>query len=348
MKELTYAVIGSGFMGNLLARAASELPYARLIAASDLDVERAKKITTLYGGQAYENYEEMLSNHHPDAVLIATPEYDHLAPTLCAAKAGCHIFLEKPIATTLQDAIQIINCCSQMGVKLMLGHILRFETSYALIYSAIHEGSIGKLLSMYARRIAPINEAKRLQGRVSPLTYIGVHDIDQMLWYHPVEIKCVYARALHGRVSELFDTYDSAWIMIEFEDGALGVHEVGWCLPEGWARGDKPVSWGRFGDVRMNILGSQGSLDLNFTPMNLFGVGSEGWILPDTRHWPIINGKLTGAVKLEMEHFLTCILENKQPLVRGEDGLRVLKIVLAAEESIVNHKIVAINSVNDG
>ncbi|MCS6907666.1 MAG: Gfo/Idh/MocA family oxidoreductase [Anaerolineales bacterium] len=342
MREITFAVIGSGFMGSLLSRAASELPYTRFVAASDLEVERAKRLATRYGGQAYGSYEEMLSNHRPDAVLIATPEFDHLAPSLCAANAGCHIFLEKPIATTLQDAVQIIEASNRAGIKLMLGHILRFEASYALIHSAIREGSIGKLLSMYARRITSINEAKRLNGRVTPLTYIGVHDIDQMLWYHPVPAKSVYARALYGRVSELLGTYDSAWVMIEFEDGALGIHEVGWCLPESWARWSKPSSWGGFGDVRMNVIGTHGNLSLDFTPMNLFGVGMEGWMLPDTRHWPLVHDRLAGAVKLEVEHFFSCISEDKQPLVRGEDGLRVLEIVLAAEKSIVDHSIVEI------
>lgn len=344
MREITFAVIGSGFMGSLLARAASELPYTRFIAASDIQVERAEKLTAQLGGKAYANYEEMLSNHHPDSVLIATPEFDHLAPTLCAANAGCHVFLEKPIATTRQDALRIIEACCQAGVKLMLGHILRFEVSYALIRSAIQEGSIGKVLSMYARRITAINEAKRLSGRVTPLTYIGVHDIDQMLWYHPVAVKSVYARALHGRVSEMLDTYDSAWVMMEFEDGALGIHEVGWCLPESWAKWNKPSSWGGFGDVRMNVIGSHGNLNLDFTPMDLFGVSMEGWMHPDTRHWPILHGKVAGAVKLEMEHFFDCILEDKPPLVRGEDGLRVLEVVLAAEKSIADHTLVEINS----
>lgn len=347
MSEITFAVIGSGFMGSLLARTASELPYTRLIAVSDLEIERAEKLTAQFGGQAYANYEEMLMDHHPDAVIIATPEFDHLGATLCAANAGCHVFLEKPIATTLQDAVQIIDACNQAGIKLMLGHILRFETSYALIHSAIQEGSIGKMLSMYARRITPINEARRLNGRVTPLTYIGVHDIDQMLWYHPVPVKSVYARALHGRVSEQLGTYDSAWVMIEFEDGAIGMLEVGWCLPESWARWTKPFSWGGFGDVRMNVIGSHGNLNLDFTPMDLFGVGMEGWMFPDTRHWPTIHQKVAGAVKLEIEHFFECISEDKQPLVGGEDGLRVLEIALAAEKSIVDHSIVEINSIRE-
>jgi len=261
---------------------------------------------------------------------------------MAAAQAGCHIFLEKPMATTLEDADSIIKTCTSAGVKLMIGYILRFEVSYAMIKSAITEGSVGRFLSAYARRMATINEARRLGGRVSPVSYIGVHDIDQFLWYHPVPVKSVYAKALYGRVWEELGTYDSAWMMIEFEDGALGVHEVGWCLPEEWAGWQRPASWGGFADVRMNVIGSEGNLNLDFTPMDLFGVDRDGWKLPDTRHWPSMHGKLVGAARLELEHFFDCVLEDKQPLVSGDDGRRSLEVMLAAERSIAEGRIVTL------
>ena len=246
------------------------------------------------------------------------------------------------MATRLEDADAMIQACADAKVKLMVGYILRFEITYALIKSAIAEGSIGRFLSAYARRVISISEARRLGGRVSPVSYIAVHDIDQMLWYHPKAVKSVYAKALFGRVTEELNTYDSAWMMIEFEDGALGVHEVGWCLPEEWAKWRSPASWGGFGDVRMNVVGSEGSLNLDFTPMNLFGVNREGWKLPDTRHWPTMHGKLVGAAKLEMEHFFDCILEDKQPLITGEEGRRSLEVMLAAEKSIAEGGVVTL------
>lgn len=340
MKNITYGVIGSGFMGGVLARVGSELPYASCIAAADVDFERAKKLTASYGGKPFADFHEMLRELNPDVVIVATPEFDHLEPVKAAARAGCHIFLEKPMATSLQDADAILRACNEAGVRLMIGYILRFEASYGLIKSAIDEGGIGRFLSAYARRVASINEARRLGGRVSPVSYIGVHDIDQMMWYHPVAVKSVYAKALHGRVWDELGVYDTAWMMIEFEDGALGVHEVGWCLPEEWAKWQQPSSWGGFGDVRMNVIGTHGALNLDFTPMNLFGVNKEGWKLPDTRHWPTLHGKLVGAAKLELEHFFNCILEGKEPSVTGKDGRDSLEVMLAAEKSITSGQIV--------
>ncbi len=340
MKDVSFAVIGAGFMGGVLARVGAELPYARCIGAADIDLPRAEKLVSDFGGKAYQNFEELLDREKPDAVIVATPEPFHLAPVVAAAQRGCQIFLEKPISTSLEDAACMIQACNEANVKLMVGHILRFEISYALIKSAIDEGSIGRFLSAYARRIATIGEARRLKGRVSPISYIAVHDIDQILWYHPVPVKSVYARALRGRVFEELGTYDSAWMMIEFDDGALGVEEVGWCLPEEWAKWSRPASWGGFGDVRMNIVGTEGNLNLDFTPMDLFGVDREGWKLPDTRHWPAMHGKLVGAAKLELEHFFDCVLNDKAPLITGEDGKRSVEVMLAAEKSIVEDRII--------
>jgi hypothetical protein len=84
--------------------------------------------------------------------------------------------------------------------------------------------------------------------------------------------------------------------------------EVGWCLPEEWAGWDRPSSWGGFGDVRMNVIGTDGVLNLNFTPMDLYACDRDGWKLPDTRHRPTMNGKLVGAAKAEVEHFFECVL----------------------------------------
>jgi predicted dehydrogenase len=340
VEEITFAVIGAGFMGDVLARVGYQLPYARCVGAADINLENAQKLVGAYGGKAYQDHTDLLVNEVPDTVIIATPEFDHCTPVLAAAKHGAHILVEKPFATSLEDADAMIQACREAEIKLMVGHILRFEVNYALIQDAIQEGNIGRFLSAYARRITPIGESRRLGGRVSPVTYIAVHDIDQMLWYHPEPVKSVYARALKGRVWDEVKTYDCAWLTIEFEDGALGIHEVGWCLPEEWAGWDRPSSWGGFGDVRMNVIGTDGVLNLNFTPMDLYACDREGWKLPDTRHWPTMNGKLTGAVKAEVEHFFECVLNDQEPLVSGLDGRRSIEVMLAAEMSIAEDRIV--------
>jgi predicted dehydrogenase len=127
--------------------------------------------------------------------------------------------------------------------------------------------------------------------------------------------------------------------MADFADGALGVVESGWGLTAGWAGWSQPAAWGGFGDVEMNVIGAEGVASLDFTPMNLYGVdAAEGWKLPDTRHWPVINGKLAGAIRNETDHFLRCVLSGEPPLIDGRAARRSLEIGLAADRSIAERR----------
>ena len=93
----------------------------------------------------------------------------------------------------------------------------------------------------------------------------------------------------------------------------------------------------------MNVIGTDGVLNINFTPMDMYACDRDGWKLPDTRHWPTGNGKLSGAAKLEIEHFFECVLNDQQPLVSGLDGRRSIEVMLAAETSIREDRIVMLS-----
>jgi predicted dehydrogenase len=108
LRDISFAVIGAGFMGKVLARAGHELPYARCAAAADTDLAHAQELVDLYGGKAYPDYQEMLDHEQVDAVIVATPETLHRQPVLAASQRGCHVFVEKPMATTLADADAMI------------------------------------------------------------------------------------------------------------------------------------------------------------------------------------------------------------------------------------------------
>lgn len=336
LKTVRFAIIGAGMMGQIHARIGHELLYPQLVAVADVDEARARALAAPYGAVVYTDFRELLTRESLDAVIIATPETLHREPVALAAERGVHIFLEKPIAHTLEDADAIIAACDQHGVHLMVGYILRFEPSYVRIKEAVTEHAIGHFLSAYARRNAPIQEGRRLAGRTSVINYIAVHDIDQMLWYNPGKnVLRVTARALHGRIMEAYHVPDFSWLWMDFEGGGLGVVEVGWGYPEGWIGKNFPVNWGGFGDVRMDVVGTDGVLALNYTPMNLYGVHAEGgWMLPETRHWPLVNDQLGGCARLEMEHFFACVALNRKPMIDGREGRRSLEVAIAAERSL--------------
>ena len=322
-------------MGGLHARAIAESGFGALVAVADLDLARAEAITSGFGGNPYADFAAMFERENLDAVVVATPETLHRGATVMAAERRCAVLVEKPIAATLEDADAMIAACDAAGVPLMVGYILRFEPAYARIQQAVADGMIGRFLSGYGRRNAPIGEGERLAGRTTVINYLAVHDLDQILWYHPAAVTRVTAKAIRGEIFSRLGVADFTWIMAEFADGALAVVESGWGLSRGWAGWSRPAAWGGFGDVEMNVIGESGVVSLDFTPMDLYGVDStEGWKLPDTRHWPVVNGRLAGAIRQEVDHFLVCVQTGQPPLIDGRFARRSLEIGIAADRSI--------------
>jgi predicted dehydrogenase len=343
MDRINVGVIGAGFMGGVHARAIAESPQAVVKAVADPAEERAQALATRYGATPYASHGDMLAAESLQAVVVCTPETHHRAPVVDAAAHGCAVLVEKPLAATLADADAMIAACHEHGVPLMVGYLLRFEPAYAKIKEAVAAGMIGRLLSAYARRNAPIGEGRRIGGRTSVITYLMVHDADQLLWYNPSPVVRVTAKAVHGKLSEEIGIADFTWSLLEFADGSLGVIESGWGLTEKWADWSQPENWFGFGDVEMNVIGTEGVLALDFTPMNLAAVDArEGWKFPETRHWPVINGRLGGALRMEMNHFLECVVSGEIPLIDGGEGRRSLELAIAAEQSIAQGQAIVL------
>ena len=327
-------IIGAGFMGMLHARALSQLADVRVLAASDPALKKAPQLPHQSEPiQLYPDHRKLLENPDIQAVVIATPEPLHRQAVEDAAAAGKHILLEKPVATTLEDADAIIEAADKHGVKLMMAHLLRYDVRYAQIKSAVEEGVIGKPLVCYARRNAVVQEARRLGGRVEVEEYISVHDIDQIFWYFDDRAVKVSAEIAEGAVMKELGVHDFIWITIRFKNGGLGIVETGWGLCESIVKWKRPGSWGGFGDVNLELIGEKGSLYLDYRPMTLSAVDEEGWKFPDTLHWPEMHGEVVGDVLDEDRYFLR-VVNGAAPIIStAEDGRNALEVVLAAQQS---------------
>jgi predicted dehydrogenase len=332
--EIGIGIIGAGFMGLLHARALSQLSGVRIAAASDPLLKEPPKLPSQDEAvRLYAGHQDLLARKDIEAVVIASPEPLHRQAVEDAARAGKHILLEKPIATTLEDADAIIAAADRHKVKLMLAHLLRYDVRYAQIKASVQEGVIGKPLVCYARRNATIQEARRLKGRVEVEEYISVHDIDQVLWYfqdRPVKVSAEIAR---GPVMAELGVHDYIWITIRFAGGGLAVVETGWGLCEAIGRWKRPSTWSGFGDVCLELIGEKGSLYLDYRPMSLAAVDEEGWKFPETLHWPQLHGEVVGDVLEEDRYFLRVLRDQAPILSSGQDGRAALEIVLAAMRS---------------
>jgi len=331
MEKVKVGVVGAGYFGENHARVYSENLLAELTAVVDVDSKRAKEVAERYGARSwYTSVHEMLEKEDVDAVSVATPEFSHKEPVLAAAEARKHVFVEKPIAHTMEDATAIVNSARKNKTKLMVGYILRFDARYAEGKRQIDEGSIGEVLSVWARRATKVVVPQRVADWSHPLFYMSVHDIDLINWYVKAEVERVYAEA----VMKIFKDKgmpDIISALMKHKNGVVASLEVNW---------SRPISWQYSLESRLHVSGTRGAVYVDVYDQGLNVFSERGHVCPDTIHWPIVHNRLIGDLKEELNHFIECIILDKEPLVTGEDGVNSLKVALAIINSLKTGNIV--------
>jgi len=303
-KQLRAGVIGVGAMGKNHARLYSELPGAELIGVSDVNETLVASIARSYGCKPYADYHDLLGENL-DAVSIVVPTTLHKQVALDAIKRGINVLVEKPIADTVENADEIIEAARENGVKLMVGHVERFNPAIIKLKELI-----GNIVSISAKRVGPYNPRIRDVGIVLDL---GTHDIDIMSYLYGEKIKEVYASA--GTVVHSHE--DHAIITLNFDSGSSGVIDTNWLTPH---------------KVRnLTVIGSQGIAEVNCIDETL-RIFDQEWV----RDAKI--GK-EEPLKLELLHFIDCVQHDKKPLVSGEDGRHALEVAIAAVESARTGKV---------
>jgi len=330
LNKVKFAVIGLGWFGQKHCEVLSSLSHVELYALCTRTESRLRELGERFQVKhLYTDYQQLLNNNEIDAVSVVTMWNQHLEPTLASLEAGKHVFLEKPMASSVADAEKIVAATKETSKFLMVGHICRFNPRYAAAKAAIEEGRIGRIVSMYARRNIPETVGAAVLPKIGPIIGDGVHDTDLMLWYSGTKIKSVYAQTLSIRN---FPHPDLAWTLYRFDSGAIGVCENIWFLPEKTAFQI---------DERMEIIGTQGSIHIQETHPNFSICDSNGWHSSDTTYWPLLHGVRSGALREELSYFATCILENRKPtIIQPEESLEAVRACLAAEESAQKGQII--------
>ena len=324
------AVIGLGWFGEKHCEALDAVPHIELTAVCTRTDSRLTEVAERFDVEhSYTDYHELLANPDIDAVSIVTMWDQHAEPAIAALAAGKHVFLEKPMASTVEDCRDIITAANASEAYLMVGHICRFNPRYAAAKQEISEGKLGRILSMYARRNIPASVTTDILEKIGPIIGDGVHDTDLMLWYSGERIVSAYAQSLSYRGK----TYpDLGWTMFRFESGAIGVLENIWCLPD-----QTPFQI----DERLEIIGTEGSIHVQETHPNFSIVDTGGWRSPDTTYWPTIGGPLRGALVDELAYFGSCVQEGRPPdVITPAESLAAVEACLAAEQSAATGEVV--------
>ncbi|MDY6846711.1 MAG: Gfo/Idh/MocA family oxidoreductase [Chloroflexota bacterium] len=328
---LKTAVIGVGSMGKNHARIYWELPNADLVGVADFDHGTAEKIANKYGTKAYYDYKVLLDETKPDAVTLAVPTIYHHDIALEIIERGIPLLIEKPISFTIEEGQSIIDAAKKKNVKLMIGHIERFNPAIITLKKHISEGKIGRIFQMDAHRQGPFPARVADVGVVVDL---AVHDLDVMRFVSKKEIIRVYAETekhIHSKYEDLLTG------LVRFSDGIVGTLAINWLTP---TKIREFIVTGERGLYRCDYL----TQDLFFFE-NPVSSGSE-WdnlrVLRGVREGQMIRHIIPKKEPLrsEQEAFLGAIEDDNQVPVTGEDGLRALELAKIIVKSGTEHRII--------
>ncbi len=330
MTRVKVGVIGLGRFGEMHCDALASLPEVELAALCTRTESRLRELAIRYGvARTFTNYAEMLASPSLDAVSVVTMWDQHAAPAVAALRAGKHVFIEKPMASTVAECEEIIEAARVSGRFCMVGHICRFNPRYATAKREIESGTLGTIVSIYARRNIPAAVSETVLPKIGPIVGDGVHDTDLMLWFTGARVESVYAQTLSVRGLR---NPDLGWTMYRFEGGAIGVCENVWFLPR-----NTPYRI----DERMEIVGTEGAMHIQDGSPNFSVYGKDGWRTPDTTYWPLLHGRRAGALREELGYFARCILDGRRPsVITLEESMGAVQACLAAEESAVTGQVV--------
>ncbi|MCS6784069.1 MAG: Gfo/Idh/MocA family oxidoreductase [Candidatus Caldarchaeum sp.] len=332
-KIARFCLIGAGRAGAVHARnLRRRIKTGELAAIVDANLEAASKLGEEVGiKNLYSDLSTALRSVEFDAVIITTPTFTHAALTMQAAEAGKHVFCEKPMALNLEEADRMITGCRKAGVKLQIGFMRRFDPEFVSAKQHILNGEIGKpvLVKSVGRGpgLPPPWALDRKTG-IGFLAEVNSHDFDSLRWLMGDEYSSIYSETAALIRPDLVSTYpgfyDVAAVVAKFRGGGLGFID-----------GACPVGYGY--DARVEVLGTEGVIVVGeIRGTTLHRINRENRVISETfRSW---RDRFREGYIGEIEHFIDCIVNDREPAVTGIDGRKALEAVLAAHRSMETGK----------
>ena len=327
-EPLRTAVVGLGYWGPNLVRVLNEIPEAELTTVCDLDAAALKKIAQRYpAARTTTAYEEILADDAVEAVVIATPVTTHHPLALAALEAGKHVFVEKPLAASSEEAADLVAAAARAGRTLMPGHTFLYSPPVVYSRDLITNGELGDI---YFISMSRVNLGLH-QTDVSVVWDLGPHDFSILRYWlgeAPVRVSAL------SRSCVFDDSPDVAFINLQYASGIVAHVELSWLAPTKLRRTTVAAS------RRMLVYD-----DTSNEPIRIFDSGAD---LPDPgsfgeyrltyRTGDIVSPRMAAAepLALELTDFCRAAREGFEPRSSAAVGADVVSVVEAAEQSLAN------------
>lgn len=323
------AVIGAGYWGPNLIRNLNEVRGAEVAYVADLRAEKLASVHARYPAvHVTTDYREVLADSSVDAVVVATPVSTHHSLALAALRAGKHVLVEKPLAASAHEADEMVAVARENGRVLMVGHTFIYNPAVIRTKQLIDEGTIGRIYYIDSYRV----NLGLYQNDVNVVWDLGPHDVSIILYWVGLAPRCVSAQAGSYAVE---GTEDVAYLTLEFDDKVMAHVHISWLAPAKLRR--------------MTVIGSKKMIvydDLESTEkVKVYDRGVEiasqnlearAELQRTYRVGDVVSPHIdvTEPLRMECEHFISCIREGKRPRTDGVSGATVVKVLEAAMLSL--------------
>ncbi|MEQ6120282.1 inositol 2-dehydrogenase [Reichenbachiella sp. MALMAid0571] len=337
MNKINVGIIGVGRMGRIhLDNLVLKFPEVNVVAISDV-LESSKSLAEQYNvPNFYTDYRDLISNPDVEAVVICSPTDRHAENILAAVTAGKQVFCEKPMDLSLETVQELEDIIEASGVKFMLGFNRRFDPNFKKIKSLINEGKVGEphIVKITSRDPAPppVSYIKSSGGMFVDMT---IHDFDMARFMAGSEVKQVFAvgkNLVDPEIGKAGDI-DTAVITLTFENGCIATID-----------NSRQAVYGY--DQRVEVFGSAGMAGTtNNTPDNHYYYDKNGQSGPLPLNF--FMDRYIDSYYNEMREFIDCLNKNEKPNVGAKDGMVSLAIGIAANISMKENRVVALEEITE-
>ncbi len=332
MDRVNVAVIGVGVFGRHHVRVYKNLKEANLVAICDVNEERAKEIGKLYSVKYYTNLEEMFEREDIEAVSIVVPTSKHYEVAMKVFKYNVHALIEKPLASNVKEAEEIVREARKRNLKLMVGHLERFNPIVDKVKEIIKKGKYGRLVSIHAYRLGLY--PTRVQD-VGVTVDWAIHDVDVMRFIVGDKVTTVY-----GLVDNWSGQDSISLALLKFRNGVYGSLEANWNTSIK-VRGVRIVL--RDAIMNMNYIKQEVKIYTRVENAPECKSFEEFVMRFGEPSCSTIRVKIKEPLENELRLFLKSIINGEDPPVSGEDGIENLRIIEAILESCRTGKCIKLH-----
>lgn len=325
---VTVGQVGIGAWGQNIVRTFSSLKGCRLKTCCDINPQTLSQIQRQYKNKIITtpDFKDLLNDPEIDAIAVTAPAVLHYKLALQALNAGKHVFVEKPLCLNIKDAEELIKLARKNDRILMVGHLLLYHPAVKKLKQVISAGELGNVYYIYSTRV----NLGKIRKEESALWSLTAHDISVALFLlekEPIEVTAKGAFYLRDRVEDI------VFVTITFQNKTIVHIHASWLDPHKMRKftvvGDKKMAV--FDDMepvnKIKICDKGVDRKHNFETYEEFLTLRDGDV-----NKPEI--KMEEPLRLECQHFIDCVRQGYQPITDGKNGLKVLRILNAAQESL--------------